>query len=227
MNIFKKKYLKMHSIIRVFGSKILRYIEHANLNAEWSIKNANNKTYPVKYFPISLVSIGDHSYGPIDIYTYSAKGEHLEIGKYCSIAKDVKFVLGGNHRTDCLMTYPIQNKFISDQINESLTKGEIVLDDDVWVGVGATILSGVHLGQGCVVAAGSVVTKSFPAYALIGGNPAKIIKMRFKENILKTLNETNINLGAIEPKIIVDNIDWFCSELNENTIRDLSIYLQK
>jgi hypothetical protein len=90
-----KLYLQISILIRELGSKMLRLLELVNLKAEWAIKNPHNNTYPVRYFPIDLVSIGDYSYGPIDIYTYRAVGEGLEIGKYCSIAKDVKFILGG------------------------------------------------------------------------------------------------------------------------------------
>lgn len=218
MSLFKKKYLHICSIIRIIGSRILRIIELANLRAEWSIKNVNNKTYPVNIFPISLVSVGDFSYGPIAVYTYYAKDEGLEIGKYCSIAKDVRFLLGGNHRTDSLMVYPIINKFIDKNTNESLTKGKIVLEDDIWIGVGATILSGVRIGQGSVVAAGSVVTKSFPPYSIIGGNPAKIIKMRFDENLISKLKETDLKLGSIDPKMMMNHIEYFENKLDGETI---------
>jgi len=222
-----KTYLQLSFLVRVLGSKILRLIELINLKVEWTLKNSNNKTYPVSYFPIDLVQIGDYSYGPIDLYTYGAEGEGLEIGKYCSIAKDVKFVLGGNHKTDCLMTFPVKNKFGKDQENESFTKGKIILEDDVWIGVGSTILSGIRLGQGCVVAAGSVVTKSFPPYAIIGGNPARIIKMRFDENVIKALENSAIQIGSIESKELINNIEYYSNTLNEKTVRDLIFHLNK
>lgn len=215
------RYLQLISIITVFGSIILRFIELGNLKAKWKIKNANNNTYPVKYFPIDLVKIDNYTYGPIDIYTYYAEGEGLIIGKYCSIAKDVKFVLGGNHRTDCAMTYPVRNIFGDVKENESITQGEIVIEDDVWIGIGAIILSGVHLGQGCVVAAASVVTKSFPQYSIIGGNPAKILKMRFDQTILENLTESNLNFGSISPNTIKNNLELFSSKLDQKTLQGL------
>jgi acetyltransferase-like isoleucine patch superfamily enzyme len=222
-----KMYLRLSFMVRVLGSKILRFVELINLKAEWALKNPNNKTYPVSYFPIDLVHIGDYSYGPIDLYTYGAEGEGLEVGKYCSIAKDVKFVLGGNHKTDCLMTFPVKNIFGKNQENESLTKGKIILEDDVWIGVGSTILSGIRLGQGCIVAARSVVTKSFPPYAIIGGNPARIIKMRFDENVIKALENSAIHIGSIDSKEIIDNIEYYSDTLNEKTVRDLIFHLKK
>lgn len=222
-----KMYLQLSFLVRVLGSKILRLIELVNLKADWALKYPNNKTYPVRYFPIDLVTIGDYSYGPIDVYTYGAKGEGLEVGKFCSIAKDVKFVLGGNHKTNCLMTFPVKNKFGKEKENESLTKGKIVLEDDVWIGVGSTILSGVRLGEGCVVAAGSVVTKSFPSYAIIGGNPARIIKMRFDEKVLNKLETSAIKISSIEAKDIIGNIEYYSDTLDEKTICDLIVHLKK
>ena len=225
--MFVKIYLYFSLLIRTIGSKGLRFNELVCLRANWIIKNPNNKTYPVGYFPINLVEIGDYSYGPINLYTYGAEGEGLEIGSYCSIAKDVKFVLGGNHKTDCFMTFPVKNKFGKVHENESLTKGKIILEDDVWIGVGSTILSGVRLGQGCVVAAGSVVTKSFPSYAIIGGNPARIIKMRFDENIIRALENLAIQIGSIESKKIIDNIEYYSNTLDERIIQDLILHLKK
>jgi acetyltransferase-like isoleucine patch superfamily enzyme len=215
------------SIFNIFGLSIVRKIEFAIFKVQWAQRNSNNKTSPVKCFPINLVSVGDYSYGPVDVYTYYAFGEGLKIGKYCSIAKDVKFILGGNHDTNCIMTFPIKNKFVDGNINESTTKGNIILQDDVWIGVGATILSGVILGQGCVVAAGSVVTKSFPAYSIIGGNPAKIIKMRFDEEVINELINNELLISEFSPEFILNNIDLFSKNLNINTTNQLLINFNK
>lgn len=219
--------LQIGFLIRILGSKILRLMEFVALKAAWSIKNPNNKTYPASIFPIDLVNVGENSYGPITVYTYGAEGEGLQIGKYCSIAKEVKFILGGNHKTDCLMTFPVKNKFGKERVNESLTKGKIVLEDDVWIGVGSTILSGVRLGQGCIVAAGSVVTKSFPPYAIVGGNPARIIKMRFEDPVLKALVGVNLNIGTIEPGQIADSIGYYSHTLTEQMVQDILFHLKK
>lgn len=225
--MFMKIYLWITTLVRVLGSKTLRLLELVHLKAEWAIKNPNNNTYPVNYFPIDLVKADDYSYGPIELYTYGAEGEGLEIGKYCSIAKEVKFILGGNHKTDCFMTFPVKNIFGKHHENESLTKGKIILEDDVWIGVGSTILSGISLGQGCVVAAGSVVTKSFPPYAIVGGNPARIIKMRFDENVLNSLKEADIKISSIEAKDIIDHLKCFSCTLNEKSVQDLIFHLKK
>lgn len=225
--MFLKIFLYFGLLFRTLVSKTLRFNELVWLKTQWAIKNPNNKTYPVSYFPIDLVSVGDYSYGPIALYTYGTEGEGLEIGAYCSIAKDVKFILGGNHKTDCLMTFPVKNKFGPHQENETLTKGKIILEADVWIGVGATILSGVRLGQGCVVAAGSVVTKSFPDFAIVGGNPARIIKMRFDEKVLQALKTADIKISSIEAKGIMDHLKYYSHTLNENTVHDLMAHLNK
>ncbi|PXY41988.1 acetyltransferase [Flavobacterium cheongpyeongense] len=227
MNYFKRFFLFTALLIKTLGGKAFKTIKFVNLKTKWYLKNANNKTFPVKYFPINLVNVGDHSYGPIDIYTYGAKDEGLQIGKYCSIARDVKFILGGNHKTDCFMTFPVKNKFGGANENVALTKGKITIGDDVWIGVGSIILSGVKLGQGCVVAAGSVVTKSFGPYTIIGGNPSKIIKMRFEENIIKILEKHNLKIGAIESNEISNNIARYSDTLNEKNIQDLINHLKK
>ena len=218
MRKIKEIFSFMFSFCRFFISKIVRISELSKFSILWSLKNSKNKTYPVNYFNISLVDVGDYSYGPINIYSYSNDNEGLEIGKYCSIAKDVKFILGGNHRYDCIMTYPIRTKFISGKINESYSKGKIILEDDVWIGVGATLLSGVRIGQGSVIAAGAVVTKSFPPFSVIGGNPAKLIKMRFEEKIIRKIEKFDLVIGSIDPSKIKENIKYFDLPLDDESL---------
>ena len=145
----------------------------------WRRRNRHNRTYAVRIFDPARVSVGNGSYGPLDVRFFGAADERLSIGHYVSIGEDVKFICGGNHRTDSISTYPFRH-FNNGQ-TEALSKGPIVIGDDVWIGTGAMILSGVTVGQGAVIAAGSVVTKDVEPYAIVGGVPARLIRYRFDE----------------------------------------------
>lgn len=116
----------------------------------------------------------------------------LNIGKFCSIAANVTVVLG-NHRTDGVTTYPFatMKKFwpamSSVDFNDHVTKGDVNIGNDVWIGCGVTIMSGIEIGHGAVVAANSVITKSIPEYAVAAGNPAKVMKYRHSEKDIEAL----------------------------------------
>lgn len=86
----------------------------------------------------------------------------------------------------------------------AVAKGNIVVEDDVWIGENAIISSGVKIGQGAIVAAGAVVTKDVEPYAIVGGNPAKIIKFRFNENIREKLMKMNLDEILEKAKCDVD-----------------------
>lgn len=109
---------------------------------------------------------------------FIASISHIYIGNYVMFGPNVT-IRGGNHRIDVVGRYMYDIKE-----NEKLPENDqdVIIEDDVWVGCNATILKGVTIGRGSVVAAGAVVTKSCNPYSIIGGNPAKLIKMRFSEN---------------------------------------------
>ena len=91
--------------------------------------------------------------------------------------------------------------------------GGIVVEDDVWIGFGATILSGVHIGQGAVVAAGALVTKDVPPYAIVGGVPAKLIKYRFEQELVREL--VDIDYSRLDKQDVREHLDELYSELRE------------
>lgn len=113
--------------------------------------------------------------------------DKLKIGKYCSIASGAVFLLGGNHthRADWISVYP----FKGTSLKSYKSKGNTVIGNDVWIGMEAMVMPGVKIGNGAIVAARSVVTKDIPAYTVVGGNPAKVIKERYSDNEIKILQE--------------------------------------
>lgn len=134
-------------------------------------------------------SIGEHTYGAPEVI--EAEYASLEIGNFCSIGPSVLIVLG-NHRTDIVTTYPFKTlkhfwPEARDGADDHTSRGDIVIGHDVWIGARAVITSGVNIGSGAVIAAGAIVTKDVPPYAIVGGNPAKIIRYRFSEDIIEKL----------------------------------------
>lgn len=152
----------------------------------WRKQNAHNDTRMVNYFYQDCVSVGNATYGPLEVLTCNEK-QQLRIGHYCSIAQGVTFVLSADHDVKRISTFPFKAQCLRTARVEGTSKGDIQVDDDVWIGCGATILSGVHIGQGAVVAAGAVVTKDVPPYAIVGGVPAKVIGYRFSEDLIAEL----------------------------------------
>lgn len=139
---------------------------------------------------VPKLTIGDGSYiNGMDLYCWSDQVQ-IEIGKYCSIADKVTFVLGGEHDKDWVTTYPIIDLWQLSEyysVKKPRFKGNIILGNDVWIANNVTVLSGVRIGDGAVVAAGSVVVKDVAPYAIVGGNPAKLIKYRFSHEIIEGL----------------------------------------
>lgn len=152
---------------------------------KWRKLNPKNFTNAEDLFDPECVDVGDYTYGGLRVLTYS-KNNKLKIGRFCSIAQEVMFVLSADHYINHISSYPYK-VWIMQEKQEGVSKGDIIVDDDVWVGFRSTILSGVHIGQGAVIAAGSVVTKDIPPYAIVGGVPAKIIKYRFSPDMITEL----------------------------------------
>lgn len=139
------------------------------------------------------IEMGQYSYGNPKVIR-NGGDSIVKIGKFCSIAKDVTFLLLNNHRTDWISTYPFfvfRDKWKNSKNIKSgnIYRGDIVVGNDVWIGYGAKIISGVTIGDGAVIAANSYVVTNVPPYTIFGGNPARIIRKRFKDRDIKTLLE--------------------------------------
>ncbi len=168
------------------------------------------------------MSTGKHTYGSPLIW-HDHSNAQLYIGNFCSISENVKILLGGNHRTDWVTTYPfghayphIFNKF--NGIGHPRSKGDVIIGNDVWIGEGAKIMSGVIIGDGAVVANNSHVVKNIEPYSIVGGNPAKFIKYRFTpEQIEKLLkiqwwNWDDEKINEFTPLLCNSDIDKFIEE---------------
>ena len=153
--------------------------------------NKHNHTQIAFFCDLSKVVVGKKTYGESNVTDFSPADTKLLIGSYCSIAPNVRFLLGGEHQIKSISTYPFKVKTFG-AAREANSKGDIVVKDDVWIGDGAIISSGVTIGQGAIIAAGAVVTKNVEPYAIVGGSPAKLIKYRFAKVFREKLLEINI-----------------------------------
>ena len=116
---------------------------------------------------------------------------HVNIGSYCSVASNV-VIQEFNHNYLRATTYNIFSHIIGVQnMTEKISRGPIIIHDDVWIGSNSVILSGVTIGRGSVVGAGSVVTKDVAPYTIVAGNPAKFIKYRFSKDTIERIENSN------------------------------------
>ncbi|MEA1879619.1 MAG: CatB-related O-acetyltransferase [Campylobacterota bacterium] len=133
-----------------------------------------------------------HSFMECVHYLLDKKGtDRLIIGNYCSIGSGVTFIMGGNqgHRVDWTSTFPFhfQANIFEKSTNGYLKYGDTTVGHDVWIGTEAMITAGVSIGTGAIIASRAVVTKDVPPYAVVGGNPAKVLKYRFDDEKIKQL----------------------------------------
>lgn len=158
------------------------------------------------------VNIGEHTYGIPQIKSWGNDG-NVTIGKYCSIADNVKIYCGGNHRIDWVSTFPFpafdyfkEHKNISDYCS---SKGDIIIGNDVWIGNDVSILSGVNIGDGAVIGANTVIAKNIEPYSVVVGNPQRVVKKRFTTEQINKLLE--IKWWNWSDEDVNRNVNLLCS----------------
>jgi virginiamycin A acetyltransferase len=176
-----------------------------NKNLQFPINNYNRLCFLKNIVKNPNIIIGDYTYYDdfenVENFEKNVKyhfdfiGDKLIIGKFCMIASGVTFIMNGaNHMTDALTSYPFAifgNGWEKAMDNKSYPiKGDINIGNDVWIGYNATIMSGVTIGDGAIIATNSTVTKDVEPYAIVGGNPAHEIRKRFPDETIAKLLET-------------------------------------
>jgi len=160
------------------------------------------------------------------VYDHNHRGNKVIIGNFCSISHNCIYLLDHNHTVDTVSTFPFfgrsAGKLKSNTFIPSTNRGNITIENDVWIGLNCTIMGGVTIGNGSVVGAGSVVTKDVPPYSIVGGNPAKHINYRFDDDIIKELldiqwwNWNDDTITNMMPYINSKDIRGFIDKCREN-----------
>jgi len=141
----------------------------------------------------------DRRYGPEFfeehnvLYNYNPEKVKLVIGKFCAIAAETRFIMTGDHKLDAVSTYPFsifgQGWEGAFEVLDLPVKGDIIVGNDVWFGYNSLVKNGVTIGNGAIIAACAVVVKDVPAYSIVAGNPAKVVKMRFDDQTIERLQK--------------------------------------
>lgn len=193
---------------------IREYLKRKILTRKWKKRNKHNETAPNNIFDINKVSVGKYTYGRLEVLMFNNEN-NLRIGSFCSIAPKTVFLLSADHYTDHISSFPYKVKVTKSLDREGISKGDIIVDDDVWIGYGTTVLSGVHIGQGAIVAAGSVVTKDVPPYAIVGGVPAKVIKYRFSPEMITEL--LKVDYSQLTEELVKEHIEDLYRDLEDTS----------
>ena len=206
-----------YKILKIIFRKINNIFQLYINKKKWRKYNSHNDTSVGNIFPLELAKVGKYTYGVLNIKSWGTKGEGLEIGNYVSIGPNVTFALGGNHYTNTITTFPFKVKYFDEKEPEALTKGKIIVEDDVWIGMNTLILSGVKIGKGAIIGAGAVVAKDIPSYAIAVGNPCKVVKYRFSNEIQEKIKNIELDKITEEHKNIIYKA---LTEENINRIRE-------
>jgi len=205
-----------------------------NPNSVYPNENIKQICYIKNVIKNPNIQVGDYTYyddvnGAEEFekhvtHHYDFLGDKLIIGKFCAIAHGIEFVMNGaNHRMFSVTTYPFNImgngwEKATPTIDDLPLKGDTVVGNDVWIGQHVVIMPGIHIGDGTIIAANSVVTKDIPAYHIVGGNPAKVIRKRFDDDLIQYL--LDITWWNWTAEKIFDNLEILCS-LDIEKIRNI------
>lgn len=172
------------------------------------------------------ISVGEYTYydDPVNptgfeennvLFNYPEFGDKLIIGKFCSIASGTQFIMGpANHRISSVTTYPFHvfggawAERTPPHLDQLPRKGDTVIGNDVWLGRNCVVMPGIHIGDGAIIAAHSIVTRDVPPYTVFGGNPARFIKSRFDEDLTALL--LRLKWWDLPDKELVDLLPLLC-----------------
>ncbi|HEP1839293.1 TPA: CatB-related O-acetyltransferase [Streptococcus suis] len=197
-------------MIKLLLTDLFQYYSLLKFKITWRQANKHNNTVAVNKFDINQVMVGNYSYGELQVKTFGDRQHKLKIGSFVSIAQGTKFLLAGEHDYSRLTTFPIEKYVLKKSSAEPISKGDIVIGDDVWIGENAIVLSGVQIGQGAVIAAGSVVAKNVPPYSISINNT--VLKYRFSDEVrqkLLKLDLERLQISDFEKINQFDTIEQF------------------
>ena len=185
----------------------------------YPIKGDNKLVFLKNFIKANNIIVGDYTYFDdrrygVDkfeennvLYNYNPDKVKLIIGKFCAIAAETRFLMTGDHKLDAISTYPFpifghgwETAF---NVYDLPVRGDIVVGNDVWFGYDSLVRNGVTIGNGAIIATGAVVVRDVPAYAIVGGNPAKVVKMRFDPQTIERLQK-------------IAWWDWDIEKINQN-----------
>jgi virginiamycin A acetyltransferase len=173
---------------------------HPDPNDKYPIQNVTRTAFLKNVVNHPQIIVGDYTYydDPEDVtnfirnvlYLFEFMNDKLIIGKFCQIATGVRFIMNGsNHAMDGISTYPFKvfGKSWAQAHMNVVNKGDTVIGNDVWIGNSVTIMQGVNIGDGAIIGTNALVTKDVEPYAIVGGNPAKLIRKRFDDDKIQFL----------------------------------------
>jgi len=203
-----------------------------NPNNIFPVPNINTVTYVKPALKNKNIIVGDFTYfADIDFekhvtHHYDFYGDRLIIGKFCQIAKGVEFIMNGaNHQMNAVSTFPFYIFEGWEQEVPPLEKmplrGDTIIGNDVWIGQNSTILPGVNIGDGVIIGANSTVGSDVAPYCIVVGNPAKIVKKRFDDELI------DIMLKLKWWNFSIDEINKLIPILSDSNLSDVKIQLKK